>query len=163
MAARTGYTLLQIALHWTIALLIIAAFVTREAMHDIERALAAGTPLEGPPAHTIIGGLVFVLVVVRIIVRHRSGAPEPEQDLPAWNRTAAIWGHRLLYALMLAVPALGAMVWYGGIDGLEDLHGTLGLLLIVTALGHALVAIGHEVQGGSTLKRMFQPVASDRE
>lgn len=151
---RTGYSALQIGLHWVMAVLIIAAFVSHEAMEEISR---TGVVPEGPPAHTILGGLVFVLVLIRILVRLRVGAPEPDENLPAWNKIAAIWGHRLLYALMVVVPLGGAAVWYGGIEAFEDAHGALGTLLIVVALGHALVAIVHHVKDGETLSRMVRP------
>lgn len=137
-----------------IAVLIIAAFVSHEAMEEISR---TGVIPDGPPTHTILGGLVFLLVLVRIVVRLRTGAPEPDAHLPAWNKFAAIWGHRLLYALMIVVPLGGAAVWYGGIEAFEDAHGALGTLLIALALGHAIVAIVHHVQDGETLSRMFKP------
>ena len=157
MAERKGYSIVQIALHWVIAVLIIGAFTTREAMEEVQEALEAGQALDALPTHTVLGGLVFALVLARLVIRLTRGAPEPDDDMPAWNKTAAIWGHRLLYALMIAVPALGAAVWYLGIEAAAELHETLGQALLIVALGHALVAIAHHARDGRTLTRMVRP------
>ena len=76
---------------------------------------------------------------------------------PALER-AAVWGHRLLYVLMLAVPIGGALAWYGGIEAIGDGHGLAGQALMLVALGHAVAAIGHAVlKGDGVLQRMFRP------
>ena len=135
----------------------MGAFTTRESMDAVQDALEAGQTLDGPPVHTILGGLAFLLVLIRLVVRLRVGAPAPDDDLPDWNKTAALWGHRLLYALMIAVPALGASAWYLGIEAAEGPHEFLGKALLILALGHALVAIVHHANDGKTLLRMVRP------
>lgn len=156
MTERTGYSLTQIILHWLTALGVIAAFLTHEAMEDaLDRLLDAGTA-PYPTPHTIAGFTVFVLVAIRLGLRMRRGAPEPQGS--GLQLQAAVWGHRLLYALLLAVPLLGFFTWIVGITGLSDLHGFLGESLMVVALGHALVAIWHQFgQKDGTLLRMLRP------
>ena len=73
---------------------------------------------------------------------------------------AAVWGHRLLYVLMLAVPALGAAAWYGGIEDAGEVHELAGNALMIVALGHAAVALWHQyVRRDGTLTRMLRPGA----
>jgi cytochrome b561 len=155
---RSGYSGLQIALHWVIAVLIVAAWLTHEGMGQALRARAesGATGITGNTPHVWLGGAVFALVLVRVIVRWRSGAPEPAPG-PEWQRLAAVWGHRLLYALMLLVPALGAATWYGGLPTGEA-HELAGQAIMIVALGHALAAIAHEAfRRDGTMARMFRP------
>ncbi len=153
---RTGYTLTQIVLHWLTAVGVIVAFLTHDAMEDAFDALldTGGAPY--PTPHTIAGFSVFFLVVFRLILRARRGAPEPLAT--GLQRQAAVWGHRLLYMLLGAVPLLGFLTWIVGITGLSDVHGTLGKTLMIVALGHALVAIWHQFgKKDATLMRMLRP------
>ena len=52
-------------------------------------------------------------------------------------------GHWVLYALMLAVPLLGAITWFGSFDATGDLHVLVMNVLVVVILGHAAMAIFH--------------------
>lgn len=156
---RTGYTGLQIALHWIVAFLIFGAFFTHEDMDDaLEARIEQGlTGFEGATLHTILGGTALAFVLIRLVMRLIRGAPEPHGS-PMVQR-AAIWGHRLLYALMIAAPALGAATWYGKAEGLGDVHETVGQALILVAVGHLLMALLHQaLWADGTLMRMFKPV-----
>ena len=160
MTERTGYSGLQIALHWLVAALILGAFFTKGRMEDaLELRIASGaTGTEGNTAHVWMGGLAFVLVAVRIVVRLRSGAPGPVAGTSPMMALAVKWGHRLLYALMVATPLTGALTWYGGIDALGDVHETVGQALMIVILGHILAAMLHEaLRGDGTMNRMFSP------
>lgn len=156
MTERTGYSLTQIILHWLTALGVITAYLTHDAMEDAFKALmdTGGAPY--PTPHSIAGFTVFLLVAVRLVLRSRRGVPEPTAT--GLQLQAAIWGHRLLYALLLAVPLLGFFTWIVGITGLSDVHGFLGQSLLIVALGHALVAIWHQFgKKDGTLMRMLRP------
>ncbi|MCG6884226.1 MAG: cytochrome b/b6 domain-containing protein [Silicimonas sp.] len=158
---RTGYSGLQIALHWIVAVLIFGAWLTHDGMgralrQRIEQDLSG---FEGATLHTLLGGTVFALVLIRLIVRLKRGAPEPHGS-PA-IQMAATWGHRLLYALMILVPALGAATWYGKIEGLGEVHELAGNALMLVAIGHLLMALVHQaLWSDGTLSRMF---AASRE
>lgn len=151
-----GYSRAQIALHWLIAILIVASWITHE---DMGRALRARL-VEGAdatPLHVPIGVIVFVLVLIRLALRFWQGAPEPVGGSPLM-RLAAIWGHRLLYALMLLAPALGIAAWFGGIREAGELHEAVSNALMLVALAHAALAIWHQYwlrDGGLT--RMLRP------
>ena len=156
MTTRTGYSTAQIALHWLTAIGVLVAFFTHEAMEDIARETwrAGGDPF--PTVHTVAGFAVFFLVLARLVLRWRSGAPEPQGH--GLQQTAAVWGHRLLYLLLIAVPLGGFMTWIVGLRDLGDMHGLAGQAVMVVALGHALMAIWHQViQKDGTLMRMLRP------
>lgn len=157
MTTRTGYSMLQIALHWLTAIAVLVAFFTHEAMEDIAKEVwrSGGSPY--PTVHTIAGFLTLILVSIRLVVRRRHGAPEPAADGPLMQQ-GAIWGHRLLYALLFAVPVLGFLTWIIGIQGLGEVHGILGKAIMATALGHAAMAIWHQfAKKDGTLMRMIRP------
>ena len=81
---------------------------------------------------------------MRIVVRLVQGKPERD-GAPTLADRAAEAGHWLLYALMLAVPVLGAVTWFGMIDATGDLHVLVMNLLMLVVLGHALVAVFHHL------------------
>ncbi len=155
---RTGYSGLQIALHWIVAILIFGAWFTHEGMgralrQRIEQDL---TGFDGATLHTMMGGAAFAFVIVRLIVRLRTGAPEPHG--PPMVQLAATWGHRLLYTLMILAPLLGAITWYGKVEALGEIHELVGQALMLVAIGHLLMAMLHQALWlDGTLMRMFSP------
>ena len=65
--------------------------------------------------HKPLGIAILVLVVLRLAVRFRRGAPPLPTDLPRWQALAAKASHVMLYGLMLAMPLIGwAMLSAGG-------------------------------------------------
>ncbi|SMY08734.1 cytochrome b [Flavimaricola marinus] len=156
MAQRTGYSTAQITLHWLTAIGVLVAFFTHDAMEEIAEQTWEAGGAAFPTVHTIAGMTVFFLVLVRVILRLRTGAPEPEGD--GIQQAAAVWGHRLLYLMLLAVPLGGFLTWIVGIQDLGDLHGLAGKALMIVALGHAAMAIYHQfVKKDGTLMRMLRP------
>ena len=151
-----AYTRVQIALHWLTAATVLTAYFTHDAMEEIAREIwrAGGTPV--PTVHTIAGFLTFLLVLARLTLRWRRGGPEPLAEGAA--RTAAVWGHRLLYLLLIAVPLGGVLTWFGGLRDLGELHGLAGKALMIVAAGHAAIALVHHfVLKDGTLRRMLNP------
>lgn len=156
--APQTYRLVQIVLHWAIAVMIVLAFTGGDGMGRVlnQRISEGWTGTQGNTPHVWIGGIVFLLILLRIVVRLRYGAPPPVQGTPPIMVTAAKLGHLLLYALMIAVPVAGATAWYGQIRAAGEAHEILANALMLVAIGHALAAIGHEIhKPGSMLVRMF--------
>ena len=156
MTQTTGYSRAQILLHWLTAIAVLVAFFTHEAMEEVARATwrAGGDPF--PTVHTVSGILVFVLVLVRVVLRLKRGAPEPLGH--GLQQVAAVWGHRLLYLLLLAVPLGGFLTWIVGLRDLGEVHGLAGQALMIVALGHAVIAIWHHaIAKDDTLRRMIRP------
>ncbi|MDD0973450.1 cytochrome b [Pseudomonas fontis] len=144
-------------LHWLMALLILAMlFVGVSMVGDLS---PRHTLLVG--IHKLIGLALLVLVLIRIGVRLKYGAPALPGDLPALQRLAAKASHWLLYALMLAMPLIGwGMLSAGGYPiplhlpallphdlklyaVLRLAHGWLAYLLFATVLVHLAAALVH--------------------
>ena len=156
--SKTGYSGVQIALHWLVAVLVFGAWFTHEGMGRALRARIEQdlSGFDGATLHTMLGGAAFAFVLVRLLVRLRTGAPEPHGSTMV--RMAANWGHRLLYALMILAPLLGAITWYGKIEGLGDVHEWVGQALMLVAIGHLLMAMLHQaLWSDGTLMRMVSP------
>ena len=101
--ANSRYTRGAIALHWTIALLIIgnviAGWLSERVSEEMRYTLLVN--------HKAVGMIVLALTVVRIGWRlgHR---PSPSvETLKPWEHALSRLVHALFYVLMLAIPLAG--------------------------------------------------------
>jgi cytochrome b561 len=159
MAEKTGYSGLQIGLHWAIGILIVMNWFVSDGMEESFDGMMEGGAVTGwtPAIHVWTGVAVLVLVAIRLLMRLFSGVPEQASG-NALLDTAGRWGHRLLYALMIAGPALGAISWFGMVDVTASYHVLVMNALLILALGHSVVAIFHQfVLKDGLLMRMIRP------
>ena len=171
------YTKTAMALHWLIALLIIAAFGLGVTMTDIPG--LTPTKLKYFSWHKWLGVTVLMLVVVRLLWRLTHAAPAlPAGAMPAWQIKAAEAVHILLYVLMFAIPlsgyfyslAAGVPVTYLGVlplpvligpdpelkDVLKAVHYWLNMGLLAAVLLHVAGALKHQfIDRDGILKRML--------
>ncbi len=168
------YTRTAVALHWSMAGLILAALFMGWTMTDLA---ISPTRLKIYNYHKWIGVTVLALALLR--VAWKLGHPAP--PLPAmlrWQQLAAQAGHGLLYLLMLVMPvtgwiysnASGYPVVYLGKLPLPNLvgrdkalaatwvqvHELIGIALAALIAGHVLVALHHQfIARDGTLRRML--------
>lgn len=155
MKTATGYSRLQIALHWLIAILITTAWFTGEGAEAAMEAVEGGTT-PGFVPHVAIGLAILALVVLRVIVRLGRGAPAAPGAPGSLPVLASDWGHRLIYLLMIAVPLGGISVFFLGLD-VGEIHGLAANILMLVVLGHALMALYHQyVLKDGVLRRMMK-------
>lgn len=137
------YTRLQIILHWLLVLLLIVQFVSGDgASRVFGRWLDAGdraAPL-GPNLHVILGIGIAIIALWRLVLHVTN--PRPAHDGGALDKLA-VAVHWLLYALLLAVPALGALAWFGGSEAMGDAHAVLKTVLMLLVLLHIVGALYH--------------------
>lgn len=175
MTPASRYTTTAIALHWLVALLILAAFPLGIYAHDL-----ALSPLKLRllSYHKWLGVTIFLLTLARLA--WRAGHPPPPllASIPAWQQRAASGLHHLLYLLLLAIPlsgwlmssAKGFPLVYLGLVQLPDLvgkdadlakqlwqvHQTLnGALLALVGLHVAAALKHHFIDRDATLRRML--------
>ena len=172
----TRYTNSAIALHWLIALLIIATFFLGLTMVDMPG--ITPTKLKYFNWHKWMGVTVLGLAVARVLWRLTHKAPPLPATMPKWERLAAELGHLGLYALMFAVPlsgyfyslASGYKVVYLGqftlpvlMDPnpelkpiLKTAHYLLNMGLAALVSVHVLAVIKHQlIDRNNILKRML--------
>lgn len=148
-------------LHWLMAVMILAMLFIGVGM--VASVSERHTWLLA--IHKPLGIAIFVLAVVRLIVRLRNPPPPLPADLPAVQKLAAYASHYLLYALMLTIPLVGwAMLSAGGYPVmlshslrlppifpvnaaafavLRHAHAWLAMLLFLTFLAHLGAALYH--------------------
>lgn len=155
MKSTTGYSGIQIALHWLVAVLILVAWFSGEGAEEAMEAVEEGGTIGFVP-HVAFGLAILALVAVRILVRLSRGAPAAPGEPGSLAVLAADWGHRLIYLLMIAVPLGGASVFFLGLE-VGEIHGLAANVLMLVVLGHALMALYHQyVLKDGLLRRMMK-------
>jgi cytochrome b561 len=155
LKTTTGYSVLEIALHWIIAVLILVAWLSGEGAEEAMEAVEDGG-VAGFVPHVAFGLAILTLVIVRIFVRLSRGAPAAPGAPGSVSVMAADWGHRLIYLLMVAVPLGGASVFFLGLD-VGEVHGLAANILMLVVLGHALMALYHQyILKDGLLRRMMK-------
>ncbi len=100
---RQRFTPLQRLLHWLMAVCVLAMLFIGVGM--VSTVAPKYVPLIA--IHKSLGIAILVLVLIRLAVRLRYGAPPLPADLPEPMRLAAHLSHYVLYALMIAMPLIG--------------------------------------------------------
>jgi cytochrome b561 len=164
------YTTVAIALHWLIALAIVALL----AMGLIMTSLPPGpTMFSLFQLHKSIGITVLALSLIRLAWRLTHRAPPLPGDMPKWEKFAARATHWAFYVMMIGMPLTGwaivstssmnlPTVLYGivtlphlpGLDALEDkkpanhlfhsLHDTGAWVMIALLCLHVAAALMHQ-------------------
>jgi cytochrome b561/polyisoprenoid-binding protein YceI len=104
-AQQQRYTAVAIALHWTIAVLIIGMLAFGFILDSMT--YGPGSPKTAlVQIHKSIGITILLLSVARLIWRLMN-RPPPEPPMPQWQKLLATTVHVLLYVLMIAMPLTG--------------------------------------------------------
>jgi cytochrome b561 len=171
------FTPLQRALHWLMALCILAMFFIGVGM--VSTIAPKYLPLIA--THKSLGAVIFILALIRLAVRWRYGAPPLPASLPAPMKLAAELSHYILYALMIAMPLLGwgmlsaanyPVVLFGGLhlpmilpqsDSLHtelwSAHHYLAFLFFAVVLMHLAAALFHRLVRHDGVFEAMAPVA----
>ena len=161
--ARLGYSTAQIALHWTIAVLVVVQIVLHDGIIAAYAAVrGVGTATEADlflaDLHVAFGIAVFALALLRVALRVRRGAPPPPQDEHPALRMAARATHLALYALILLMPVTGGLTWFGGVEAMAELHRAGKTAILVLVGLHILGALyQHFYLRTNVLRRMLRP------
>lgn len=100
------YSGFAVGFHWLIVLLLLAQVAVGFGFH---RFAAEGTPerMQLFTWHKTLGATILVLTLLRLAYRLMNPPPPYPEETPAWRRLAAVWVHRLLYFLLVALPLTG--------------------------------------------------------
>lgn len=162
-------------LHWLVFILVATALILIYAHNWSPKGSAIRAQFKW--AHMQFGMVILLLMLPRVVARWRGVRPSIVPPLPSWQEWLAQFVQYVLYALLFAVPLLGIAnrLWspdawnFLGIPlphvavtdkvfshQLEDIHGTLGQVLMYLAGAHAAMALWHHfVQHDSTLRAML--------
>ena len=171
------YSRWSIALHWLMAVLLVATAATMELKGIYPKGSAGRALLMS--VHYCLGLSVFALVWLRLLARAQGNTPAITPEPPAWQAWMGRLVHWALYALMIGLPLLGWMalsakgapvVLPGGLmlpllpitasketaHWIKDLHetgATVGYVLVGLHVAAAL--FHHHVQRDNTVLRML--------
>ena len=102
---RTRYTGVAIALHWLIALGILAMLAMGLVMTHVK--LAPFMVFKLYQLHKSVGITILLAAVLRLLWRFTHRPPALPSDMPRWEKGAAESTHVLLYLLMIGMPLVG--------------------------------------------------------
>lgn len=159
-----GYSLAQIVLHWTIAVLVLIQLVFNEPIQEaFDDRLDGETSdaMGGAMVHVAVGITILSLAIIRIAIRFTRGAPSAHDDKPAILNWFGYLVHALLYLFIFAMPITGAIAWFGGVELSAELH-EIGRLILIPLIGFHIVGglAEHFVFRNNTLMRMLKPERS---
>ncbi len=157
-----NYTRTAVALHWLIALLVLATFPLGLYMADLP---LSPDKLRLYSYHKWIGVTVFALMLLRTGWRLTHQPPVLPASTPRWQQRASHAVHAALYVLLFAVPLSGWLmssakgvttVWFGVVplpdlldknkalgETLAEVHEVLSFALVALALLHVAAALKH--------------------
>ncbi|KWD74215.1 cytochrome b [Burkholderia ubonensis] len=137
---KSVFSLPARVLHWVMAAMILSMlFIGVGMVSSVSERHAVLVAVHKP-----LGIAILVLVCVRVVVRLSSRPPGLPEDMPGWQKVAALGSHLVLYALMIAMPLIGwAMLSAGGYP--VTLGGGVQLPAIVSAgpVAFAWLRIAH--------------------
>ncbi len=166
MATRrdvTGYSTLQVALHWIVVVLVAFQFVAHDAMEAAWRAWNRGE-IPSPDLtvftymHIGAGALILLLALMRLYLRMTRGVPAPPADEPRIQKWASEGVHVLIYVLLILLPLSGSTAWFLGVELAGEAHEIMqNFLLGAIGLHIAGALYQHFVRRSQVLVRMFRP------
>lgn len=162
----TGYSTAQVALHWSVVVLVVFQFVANSGMAQAWRALRGGTEPAGDVLlmanlHAAAGILILLLALARVYLKVTRGTPKPPANEPRILQIVAEATHGLLYLLLFLVPLSGAAAWFGGAEQAAAGHVVLKTALMLVVLVHVAGALfQHFVRRTDVLMRMLRPQRS---
>lgn len=108
------YSNTAVAFHWITALLVLL-----QVYLGFRFGLSEPSPERDEVFvwHKTVGLVILLLTLVRLGYRLKNPPPPFPPELPAWERFAAVWNHRLFYTLLIAMPIVGFIAVSGYADG----------------------------------------------
>jgi cytochrome b561 len=165
--ARRRYDRFAAALHWLTAALLVVQIAVGFVFHAMDRGPVRS---EWFTWHKTLGVTILLLALVRLGWRLGHRPPPFPSGLPRWQRRIALWNHRLLYFVLIALPLTGliAVSAYTGQDSIalagglslppipgvpegvgeigEEVHKNLVLLTVALIALHLAAALWHRFE-----------------
>lgn len=167
-----------VLLHWLTALLVVGQVVVGFIFADMEKGPARSDLFA---VHKTLGATILLVSLIRLGWRIANPPPPYPPQLAGWERTAAVWNHRLFYVLLIALPVTGLATisagagaegkattqLLGGIplplipgipenagDQLGGLHELLVFVTLALLVLHVGAALKHQIERNRAAGRM---------
>lgn len=168
----TQYSNSMVFIHWLTLALLVAAWLLGESVHDARH--EAGATLAGYLAHSLVGGAVLLLTVMRLLFRRKDGVPAPMGNTPMDKVAKGV--QHLMYLVLFLLPVSGMMQVLNSdvsrallagdaallpkkFEGViaHQIHETLVSVLIVLVVVHVLGALKHQFIAKDGLMQRMLP------
>jgi cytochrome b561 len=146
MQGRTGYSPLQIWLHWLTVVLVLLQYLLHDGVAAaFDRGLETGamTFTQQALGHMIGGALILALASWRLLLRGDGPPPPPPAGEPRWASWLAPLVHRVFYTLLIALPVTGALAWGMVSEFMGDMHEALRAALLFLIVAHVAAVVLH--------------------
>lgn len=161
MAAPTGFSKMQIRLHWITVGLVALQYLLHEGVSGAyDRALDTGDyTLSAPVIGHAAGGMIILLLATwRLLLRRERGVPAPPASEPELFKRVSHLAHIAFYVLLFLLPFSGAMAWGGRTEAAGDVHEVLKSVLLLLIVAHVGAVLVHQfVWKTNLLDRMRKP------
>ncbi|SIO44782.1 cytochrome b561 [Rhodovulum sp. ES.010] len=158
----SGYSRLQIRLHWAVVVLVAIQFLFNGGMSQaFGEFLETGSKALGASVAIHIGSglLILVLAFWRIGLRVVHGVPAPDPSHSPAQVKAARAMYGLFYLLMVLLPVSGMVAWSQGSALAGNVHSVLRVVLFLLIVAHVAAALaGQILKKDGTMTRMVKPV-----
>lgn len=146
--------------HWLTLLLVLVQLYLGFTFADLPK----GSPerMQTFAWHKTVGATILIVVLLRLANRLINPPPPYPSDMPKWDRTLAVWSHRLFYVLLVALPLTGLIAasrpgsaWVELVGGLRlpaipigpgfgDTHEVLVFVTIGLVVLHVAAGVWHQ-------------------
>ena len=171
----TQYGRTAIALHWLIAVLLLAQFALGWWVGDIPR----NTPARGYfiNLHKSTGIIIGLLILLRLWWRIQHAPPAFPARMVSWQKRLAAASHKFMYVCMLLMPLSGYTASNFSLHGVkffntvampawgpdnkalyaffDQIHKSTALVLLTLVLLHVAVAVWHATRQDGIFSRMW--------
>jgi len=156
------YPLLMRLIHWLMAIIILTLIAVGFYMADLPKEDALRDVLY--PIHKSFGVTIFMLIILRIIIRFSTAIPPLPHTISKRDGTMAHIAYVVMYGLMICIPIFGYVMsnafgfkvaWFGiaipvlvGTDIslgklFQQLHAYAAFTLLAIIVIHTLAVVKH--------------------
>lgn len=159
------YSNVAAAFHWVTVVLVLLQAYLGFTFSDAPDGLARDNIFVW---HKTVGALILFVVLARLAYRLVNTPPPYPPELPAWERFAGTWNHRIFYLLLIAMPIVGFVSVSGFANGpttpllgginipvipgiskqtgelAGEVHSIAAFLLVALIVLHIAAALKHE-------------------
>ncbi len=145
-----GFSKYQVIVHWLVACFILFQIATGSTMSNDFLALKDGKISieevhKNSWYHFFFGLTIFLLMVIRFILRIIFGVPKPTKQSSSLTIIVAKIIHWLFYLVLFIVPISGFVAWNTSNLLIGNLHSASVNALYVLVLIHLIAIVYHQI------------------
>lgn len=145
-----GFSKYQVIVHWLVACFILFQIATGSTMSNDFLALKDGKISieevhKNSWYHLFFGLTIFLLMVIRFILRIIFGVPKPTKQSSSLTIIVAKIIHWLFYLVLFIVPISGFVAWNTSNLLIGNLHSASVNALYVLVLIHLIAIVYHQI------------------